>query len=268
MPKPRPGPVRRLVKAGQRALRGFGVDIKRYVPPVVDVSTADHVRQTLLSQHGIDLVIDVGANVGQYGSGLRGRGFRGRILSFEPISSVFGELQETAQNDSNWRCHRLGLGSNARQDTINVAGNNAESSSLLPMLDSHKQLAPESSYVRGETIDVRRLDEVTDPWLAEAKRMWLKIDVQGTEQQVIEGAAGVLDRVVVLEIELTIMPLYDGQPLIDEMIARLRSKGFRLVSLENVFSDPVAGYALQYAGTFIRDNANGGRPPADLDHHR
>jgi hypothetical protein len=99
---------------------------------------------------------------------------------------------------------------------------------------------------------VRSLDEEILPALTPSDRLWLKIDTQGYEAEVLKGAVGLLDRVAGLECELSILPLYDGQPLIDEMIRSLYQKGFRLVEVTPGFFEEGTGYPLQMDGIFLK----------------
>ena len=207
----------------------------------------------LLGVHRVDLVLDVGANVGQFATMLREYGYAGRIASFEPMSEEFRQLAAAAEADDAWSVHRYALGETASTATIHVAGNSI-SSSLLPMLDSHAHAAPASQYRRSEQIEVRPLDDVFDEVTAGAARPFLKIDTQGFEKQVLAGAAGRLDGIVGLQMEMTLVPLYDGQMLFQEALATAEDLGFRMFGVEPGFTDPRNGRMLQMDGIFFRDD--------------
>jgi FkbM family methyltransferase len=206
----------------------------------------------MLSAERIDLVIDVGANSGQYGRALRASGYDGRILSFEPLSSARSELETVSQRDNRWSvAQRIAAGDHDGVVTINIAGNSA-SSSILDMLDSHRHAAPYASYVGSEEVPVRRLDSVQHPFLDESTRPFLKIDTQGYESRVLKGATGLLKRVKGVQVELSLCPLYDGQVLWRDIIDLLEASGFELWSLVPEFLDPDTGRMLQCDGIFFR----------------
>lgn len=238
-------------------VRTTGFDLVR-VAPGAGLSAADARRARFLRDAGVTCVLDVGANVGQYAQGLRAGGYAGRIVSFEPLGAAYQELAARAAADPSWDVRNVGLGAARFEAEINVAAN-SESSSLLPMGGEHESAAPESRYVGTERIEVVPLDAIRDQVLGPADTAWVKVDVQGYELQVLEGAAGTLGRVRGLELELSLVPLYVGAPLIEDVIARVRALGFVLAAVEDVFTDPRTGDTLQYAGTFVRrDRAPGG----------
>jgi FkbM family methyltransferase len=208
-------------------------------------------RPALLRGRRIDLVLDVGANEGHWAEGLRQGGYLGRIVSFEPLSGAYGELQRRAANDPNWETFGVALSNEAGTASFHVAGNSS-SSSFLPMAARHVASAPESAYVTEEAVNVRKLDDVAAEVVRPAERIWLKIDVQGFELRVLEGAERTLEQVDVLETELSLVALYEGQPLIGEMLAQLANHGFGALFLEPIFSDPASGEILQLDGIFAR----------------
>ena len=232
------------------AVRRLGFDIVRFNPQSMP-SPADRLRQRLLSDLNVDTVIDVGANVGQFASGVRKHGFTGRIISFEPLLEPFTALRSRSTSDGNWQAINLALAATAEETQLNVAAN-SESSSLLPMGQRHLDAAPESAYVSTQTVRSVTLDSLCDELLSATKTAWLKIDVQGTELLVLAGAVDTLKRVAGIEIELSLVQLYEGQPLIEDAIRQLRSLGYEMTCVESVFDDPRTGHTLQLAGLFVR----------------
>lgn len=237
-----------------RALHTAGYDIRQHARGP-HISAAALRRNRQLHDCGTTVVLDIGANVGQYGQSLRSAGYQGRIVSFEPVDAAYASLVATAAN-SNWRCERLALGSKSGNATINIAANNAESSSLLPMRSEHLEAAPQAAYAATQQVDCERLDTFIERSgvLLPNDRIWLKADVQGYELEVLEGASALFDHgaIVAIEIELSLIPLYEGGPLIEDVIPWLRHRGFALVGVEDVFNDPRSGATLQLAGTFMR----------------
>ena len=133
-----------LVKHGGRLL---GLEISRYRPFAAR-------RADRLDALAIETVIDVGANVGQYGQELRRHGYRGRIVSYEPLTEAYRVLEQAAASDPEWECHNLALGATDERRELTVAANLA-SSSLLTMTDEMRALIPD---VGVELVSVKRLD--------------------------------------------------------------------------------------------------------------
>jgi FkbM family methyltransferase len=168
-------------------LRKGGFELTRY--PHRE-SLGWHLR-TLLKHLGITCVLDVGANVGQYGDFLRQLGYRGRIISFEPVRDTYLLLEKHATNDPNWTVVPLGLGSKNEQVTINVTRDSKLSSILLPDSEAVKWKFNTSLEVdHTEQITIARLDCIFDKYDAGAndQRVFLKTDTQGWALEVLSGA--------------------------------------------------------------------------------
>ena len=235
------------LRAARRALRRFGLDLVRS-----DDEDLFHVRRArLLHERAIGVVLDVGANTGQYGRTLRADGYSGTIVSFEPLSEAFAELSRRAASDGAWECRRVALGDVDGERELHVA-RNSRSSSLLPISQRHIETAPESSFVASERVAVARLDSLRADLLGSHARAFVKLDVQGFERQVLDGATEALRQVEAIECELSLVPLYEGQALFSEVVERLDREAFDLVALERTFSDPRTGKLLQLDGLFVR----------------
>jgi len=232
----------------RRILRKFGVDIVRFNSDTHPLAR----RAQLLATNGINLVLDVGANVGQYSHGLREIGYRGRIVSFEPLSTTYQQLTCRARADRlSWKALNLALGATDTTSEINIAGN-SESSSFLDMLPAHLHAAPTSKYVGKERVTVRRLDSVFSEICSPNDRILLKIDTQGYEKNVLDGANGCLRHIQMVQLEMSLTPLYRNELLFDEMHAFLKDKSLMLVSLESGFVDCRSGQLLQVDGIYQR----------------
>jgi FkbM family methyltransferase len=231
----------------KRALRGAGYTASRYDPR----RDSDAVRQRLLESASINTVLDVGANSGQYGERLRHCGYQGKIVSFEPLSSAFAQLQKRAAGDTLWHTERCALGDREEISSINISGACA-SSSLLDMLPRHTEIAPHTGYVGREQVDVHRLDSLFDRHFVQGDRVFLKIDTQGFTSRVLAGAERSLDRVQGLEVELSVVALYAGEPLIHEILSLLYHKGFAVYSLEPEMFDDTSWQQVQINGLFQR----------------
>jgi len=236
--------MRRLVR---KALRKVGWELTRFRPELCEWARL----KCMLSTHGVDTVLDVGANKGQYAKNLRDAGFTGRIVSFEPLLEAHSQLCRIARRDSLWTvAERVAIGDRDGQTEIHVA-NNSVSSSLMRMLASHRAADPESVLVATETVPIARLDSIAPRFLKNDKPIFIKIDVQGFEKKVIDGAPELLSRTVGLQLELSLTPLYEGETLFQSMVECLQAIDFDLWALYPGFVDKRNGRLLQVEGVFI-----------------
>ena len=198
------------------------------------------------------VVIDVGANVGQYGLSLRKCGFAGRIVSFEAIPAVHAQLAVVAKSDPEWLVAPCcALGRAPGESSINVAKNSV-SSSLLPMHDAHLKAAPDSRYIANAAIRLERLDDIALPLLPEDGGLLLKVDTQGYEEEVLAGAERLLERVSAMQLELSVAPLYHGAPDLRRILEICENLGFQLHGLIPGFYDEQTCRLLQMDGLFLR----------------
>lgn len=239
---------RQLIALTKNFLRKRGVVVARY-----NCNNSAELRLVrMLSANHIDLVLDVGANDGGYGRSIRTAGYTNAILSFEPLAGPHGQLLQTVEQDSLWHvAPRMALGAVNGTIQINVAANST-SSSVLPMLDRHAEAAPESVYVGAETVPLRRLDGFSHPLLQQATAPFLKVDTQGYEREVVVGAAGVLQRLRGIQVELSVVPLYDGQPSWLTLHEELEAHGFALWGVVPGFFEPATARMLQFDGIYFR----------------
>jgi FkbM family methyltransferase len=232
--------IQRLKRATRQALHRIGLDVGRYPG-----------GRTLLRSFGVDLVLDVGANEGQYGQELRAIGYAGRIISFEPLPVPFQILERQARRDPRWDVVNLALGDFDGRAEMHVSANSV-SSSMLEMLPAHQAAAPDSAYIGVASVDIRRLDSIAGTYLRDAATPLLKIDAQGFERRILDGSVQSLPRIAGLQIELELEPLYEDSTLLTQMIALLESHGFQLMGLEPGFTDMRSGRLLQADGLFFR----------------
>ncbi len=229
----------------QKILNRFGLQLKNYPDP--DLQR----RLKIIHHYGVDTLLDIGAATGEYVEKMRECGYKNRIISFEPLKGSFSQLQKKAARDKAWQIYNYALGSEEGRATINVSGN-SDSSSLLNMLPEHVTSEPDSRYVRKEEIKIKRLDNVYADFCGPQNKVMLKIDVQGFEKSVLEGAGECLQSVGVIQLEMSLVPLYEHQPLFTEMIGYLADKGFQLYSLEDGFANMHTGQLLQVDGIFVK----------------
>lgn len=205
----------------------------------LDVSRGVFTGQVARTLHsrGIDTVLDIGANVGQYGLGLRRSKYDGRIISCEPLSGAYDELARRASKDEHWHTVNSAVGREPGETDINVAAN-SYSSSILGMTQAHLDGAPDSAYIAVERVPVTTVTELVDKFSVFPERTLLKIDTQGFETEVLAGAGALIGEFDALQLEISFVELYEGQELAEGMVETLRGHGYRLQSLEPGFSDP------------------------------
>lgn len=247
------GPEARSLRAKLR--RRIGFDLVRFDPTRHPLAR----RMALLRAHGVDVVFDVGANVGQYATELRGLGYGGRVVSFEPLPSAFASLSQRAARDPLWDVFQIGLGDTNAHVQLNVSAN-SQSSSLLPMTTTHLDAAPESRVTGTEQVMIRRLDDVIDDYVAPESRLYLKIDAQGYERKILEGLGPSHRRVLGAQLEMSLVRLYDGEDLLSQLLDYMSALGFVLMSVEPGFSDTRTGQLLQLDGVFYRQQSSSWEP--------
>jgi len=232
-----------------RMLRMLGMELRKYMPESSDMARMN--RLFLYNQ--IDLVLDVGANKGQYAKYLREAGYAGRIVSFEPLSTAYAALLKASKKDPRWDvAPRAAIGNKDGEIKINIS-KNSESSSALPIHELHVQASPNSAYIDSEIVKLYKLDSIAEHYLNDTyQAIYLKMDVQGFELQVLEGASRILPRVKMLQLELSLVPLYQGEPLIRTMLEKVDALGYELYAVIPGFTDMKSGRLLQLDGIFIQ----------------
>jgi FkbM family methyltransferase len=202
--------------------------------------TLESHLQMLFNLLKIDAVFDVGANKGQYGSMLRNMGYKGAIYSFEPVPNSFQDLAAVSAADANWQVFNYALGAEAAVRDINIM-DASEFSSLLQPTAYAKDLYVQKIPVKTtETITVKRLDDIFAALIGahNTSRLFLKMDTQGYDLKVLAGATQTLNRVVALQSEISVTPLYEGMPDYIESLNTFRKAGFELTGLYPVSRDP------------------------------
>lgn len=216
------------MKLHHKIARALGYDlIRRKKHPCIDTHTIN-----LIHHHGIDLVLDVGANAGQFGAMLRAEGYGGELHSFEPVAATFAKLEEASAGDSRWHIHRLALGDGVGELVINVAESSDLSSFLNPNAfgaERYGQIAATArETVAVSTVDVFLAAQVPD-W--QRRTILLKMDTQGFDLQVVRGAAASLPFIRALVSELSLIPIYEGMPDYLAVLAAYQAEGFAVSGL-------------------------------------
>lgn len=238
-----------LLHRARSTVQRLGIDITRY-----PASWSGQQLVQLLQKFGINVVIDAGAHCGGYATMLRRSGYKGRIISFEPLNAPRAELRRRASSDPSWTVLPFALGDRSGSTLMNVAGNAGASSSVLPMLERHSQAAPHANYTSEQSAEVRRLDELWEQIVTPGERVFLKMDVQGYEGHVLRGVGKHAADCVGVQTETSFVPLYKGGLLFNEALALLQAElGLTLMSVVPGFTDPKSGQMLQCDVVLFRE---------------
>lgn len=179
----------------------------------------------ILRERDVQVVLDVGANTGQFAARLRRAGYRGRIESFEPVPETAALLREAARDDTRWRVHELALGDEDGSAVINVTPGTL--SSLLSPSSYGRAWSGKMRKARPQEISVRRLDGLWDEVVgADAGPVFLKMDTQGFDLQAFRGAGDRIAELVGLQSEAALLTIYDGMPRLPEVLAEYEAAGF------------------------------------------
>jgi FkbM family methyltransferase len=226
-------------------LNRFGIEIRRHKTPTIN---------QILNFFEFDSVIDVGANIGQFASSILENGFHGEIFSIETSSDAFVELVANSKGYQKWHViPRCALGAFEGEAKLKLSAN-SYSSSILNILSTHTKAAPESSYISEEFVRIETLDSLFSSDTAKGRNCFLKLDVQGFEDQVLAGGKRVLERIGGVKIELSIVQLYSEQSLHIELLSILEEYGFLLWNLEPGFSHEISGRTFQYDAVLIHSS--------------
>jgi len=216
------------------ALKAIALGVKPPEAQMDRVIELVHLKR-LLFDLGINCVIDVGANRGQFAAELRAIGYAGRIVSFEPLRGEFKRMAQHFASDSDWSGHQIALGSEERVMEINIP--------RLTVLSSLLQPIQSGPGVTTDQVDVKRLDALLPALVKgiDAPRIFLKMDTQGFDLEVFKGASGCVADILGIQSELSVQPLYVGMPHYLEALAAYEQAGFDLYNLSVVTRTPAGG---------------------------
>jgi FkbM family methyltransferase len=195
--------------------------------------------KTIIEKYQINLVIDVGANEGQFASELRRNGYQGKIISFEPISSAFAKLKAVASNDRHWDVYNFALGTENTEQKIYISDDSCFTS-FLKSNDWCEQEFGEGSLGKiEETVIVRRLDQVLNEIVdnLDRSRIYLKMDTQGYDLKVFAGLGNMHERILALQSEISVLPIYQGMPHFTDSISCFEQAGFEIAGMYPVSTE-------------------------------
>lgn len=227
--------MKHLIKS---TLRNLGYEITEYP------------RNRFLAELGINLIFDVGANTGQYGLQLRKFGYKEKIVSFEPVLDAYQELISVIK-DPAWVANNYALGKEEGEAEINISKNSV-SSSLLNIAPDLMRVLPELSTVQKKRIPIKRLDDIFWEYYHPGDNVYLKIDTQGYEKEILVGAAKILHLVQGLELEMSLSYVYKNEVLIEDIFPLVRKYNFIPVWLSHGFKHPITKRLLQVDGIFLK----------------
>lgn len=208
--------------------------------------SSDYQVAALLKAHAADCLVDVGANCGQFASAIRRAGYRGPMVSLEPVPEAFAELQRHSADDPDWAVRRVGVADRTGELTLNVS-ESTPISSFLPVTDDYLSGRPPARVKRTESVPVTTLDRLLGKESYE--RIFLKTDTQGYDLHVLAGARDIADRLVGIQIELSVVPIYEGMPNYVEALSVLQEMGFILAGMHRVPSFQIH----EFDGVFVRN---------------
>ena len=220
------------------------------------------VAETIwLKTWSVTLVLDVGANIGQTARWLRQADFGGRILSFEPIAECFEKLRANAESDPGWYTQRLALGTYDGTAQMGIS-ENLVSSSLRPATDTLIAIHSPVRYCRYEEVALARLDGLFGILARPEDVVHLKIDTQGSEREVIQGATGCLERIGSVRMEVAVSEVYRGEMVLPEAITMMDERGYTLIEAWPAWRHPASHEVLHFDLLFRRrDHGPGSAPP-------
>lgn len=206
----------------------------------------------LIESQRINLIVDVGANNGQFAEHLRHL-YKGDILSFEPVATAFANLQAAAASAPNWRVHQVALGSTSSIGVMHVARDTIFSS-LLPVNAYSVGQFDQSVTLREEVVTIRRLDDVLNELVSGLpdRRILLKMDTQGYDLEVFNGLGACLPLVRAVLSEVSLIPIYDGMPHWTDTVECYERAGFRVVGMFPVTRDH--GRVIEYDCLLVADD--------------
>lgn len=204
--------------------------------------------QRVIEQRRIATLIDVGAHEGRYGALWRAHGFKGRIVSFEPAPSTFERLRKRA--GSGWETHQLAIGDeDGTAEFFEYAEDDMYASLRRPSgMTGMPTLTMSSSYA----VTVRALDGLLAELDVDPSTAFLKIDTQGHDAAVLEGAPKSFSTLAGLQVEIPMFGLYEGAPRAETLIALIRDHGFDLIGLFPVHAHPRPLVPIEFDAMFVR----------------
>jgi len=203
-----------------------------------------------LQKKNIKTIIDIGANQGQFSEKMRILFPQSKIISFEPLNEAYQILKKNFLNDQNYEIYNIALGST--KGVAEIEKNEySPSSSLLEMNNVHKNNFNFAINTEKEKINIDLLDNIIKP-SAIIRPALMKIDVQGFEDKVINGATNILRNIDIIICEMSYLELYKNQILFDKLYETFISMGFSYHGNLEQLHSPIDNEILQGDAIFIK----------------
>jgi FkbM family methyltransferase len=220
---------------------------------IVDQFSNSYRLSLAFKEKKIDYVFDIGANEGQFAQELRYYGFKNKIISFEPLIEEHKKLVLNSSKDSKWNVYRrIAIGNKNSQNVINVSKNSV-SSSILNINKTHIDNAPDSKFVDQQIIEEKKLEDIFYELDIKESNLFIKIDTQGYETQVLEGAEKIIKRFKGILVEVSLTELYENQKTWLYIIQKIESLGFKIWSIDRGFTNKNNGRSLQADLVFFKE---------------
>jgi FkbM family methyltransferase len=217
----------------------------------IDVRMFESLYKPWLVNADIHTIFDVGANTGQFARAIHEILPEAYIYAFEPLADCFTALERAMRHVTHFQAFNTALG-DKEGEAVFYRSAWSPSSSLRPMGHLHKEYFPDTAQQSQEIVRVRRLDDYADA-LKIQDNVLVKLDVQGCEDKVIQGGERLLQRVKILIVETSMVPLYEGQPLFRDLFMMLDHLRFTYHGELSQFASPIDGSILQTDAIFMRD---------------
>lgn len=237
---------KRLETIFHRIIRKTGYDVVK-----CKFSKHELEVEQLLKYLNINTVIDIGANEGQYSKNIRIGGYKQRIISFEPVNASFAGLEKISAKDALWDIYNFALGNFDGESEINISQNSV-SSSILGIREALINAAPQAQFIGKQRIKVRKLDSIFKELNVDPSNIFIKIDTQGFEKNVLLGARETLKSIKAIQVEMSTQHLYQDEDLFYQVSEFLYDEGFRLVKIVRGFTNST-GELLEFDGVFMRN---------------
>ena len=237
-----------VLRALRRLSHKAGFDVRGWPP--LDPFYGNLKR--LFEVQDVDVVLDVGGNTGQYAMNLRRAGYTGRIVSFEPASSTHAALQAASAADARWSvAPAMALGDRDGEITLHLY-NRSDMNSVHGLSDAAREVFPKLDPIGTETVAMRRLDSVLADFVGPDETPFLKLDTQGAERAILDGAAGALARIPAVQAEMSLVALYDGGGQFEDVFDFLRGHSYRMEMTAPVTFSQTLGRQVEIDAVFVR----------------
>ncbi len=201
----------------------------------------------IMNFYNIDLVLDVGASWGGYAKNLRRFGYKKKIISFEPVTVSYNKLLKNSSDDTLWQIHsKVIISDKAENKMIINVSKDFDNSSVLYSTDLHTENHKDAKFTHQEQVKSEKIDNLFNNYCANENNLMLKIDVQGSEMNVLNGAEKNLKKFKLVQIEVSIQPMYEGQILWSDILKFMMDKNFDIWTIYPGYKKKSIGQLYQF----------------------